>query len=211
MSLNNPGLSKFRSLSNLASSSFFCLSYAPLFVLMIGKSVIFNYQNLHFAGFNLSGFKIFFRCFSIPVLCLAGVVWGITGSYFLLKNLEDRKPARVPVEIKAAENQGSEALTYLVSYALPLLQTSGNAWMDSLIFLVIISLYFGLYRNSKLVLVNPVLNLFYSLFQISFTRLDMQDKTKIYQGWAISKASTISEGDKLMALEIGNNLFYLNE
>lgn len=204
------GFSKYRSFSLLASSAFFCLSYAPLFVLMIGKSVIFHYQYLHFAGLTFLGFKVFFRCFLIPVLCMAGVAWGVLGSILLLRNLENRKPARVPIEIKAAENQGSEALTYLVSYALPLLQTSGNAWMDSLVFVVIVSLYFGLYRSTKLILVNPVLNLFYSLYQVSFVRLDQSDKTTIHQGWALTSLPTVSTGDKAMALDVGNNLYYLN-
>lgn len=96
-----------------------------------------------------------------------------------------------------------ESLAYIATYIIPILSEAYSSFVDCFSIFLIMYVVYMLYVRSKLLLVNPILNMKYSIFNIKY-----RDGSLERQGILISKDRYIEEYDKVKIYNVGYQLFY---
>ncbi len=74
---------------------------------------------------------------------------------------------------------------------------------------VLFVIYYKLYSNSNLILINPILNIWYGLFSIEYDYINKPNETKKAQ--IICKQKWIEESDKIYITKISHRLYFANK
>lgn len=198
MSKNNPHLLKSNSLFAL-----FCLSYLPLFFLLILKLGIANFNYLHFHEISTESLITFFEKFGfITILIILGS-YGMVGTYLTLKNIKQKESNAIPAKVASVKLKNEEALSYLTSYVLPLLISGAIGAFEYATFGVLFFLYYKLYSTSSLILINPILNMKYGLYEIEYI-----SGTKQKSALIISQHKWIDIDDEIKILKLSHKLYF---
>ena len=120
-----------------------------------------------------------------------------------LKNLDDKMANGINVEVLEISSMNDEPLAYIATYIVPILFQDYSNLSDVVTLTIIFYIIYRLYIRSKLILVNPMLTLKYSIFNIKF-----KDGDIIRQGVIISKEKYIEEGEIAKIFNIGYQLYY---
>ena len=91
----------------------------------------------------------------------------------------------------------------MATYIIPLMFENYSNIVDCLTVIFIFFIIYRLYVRSRLLLVNPILNLTISIYNIKY-----EDHDIIRQGLLISKNDDILEGDFVKIYNVGHQLFY---
>ena len=91
----------------------------------------------------------------------------------------------------------------MATYIIPILFQDYSNLTDCLTLFVIFYVVYRLYIRSRLILVNPILNLKYSIYNIKYI-----DGKIERQGVLISKDRSIYEEDNIKVYNVGYQLFY---
>lgn len=183
MASSNPHLLKKHSLFAM-----FCLSYFPLFILLSLKIFIANQENFGF-------------------ITLLGIlsIYAFAGTKLTFKKIIKKRSNAFPVKIVSIKSKNEEALSYLATYVIPLL-TQGNAGVfEYATFIVLFVIYYKLYSTSSLILINPILNMKYGLFDIDYYH-PTEKKNK--NALIISKQKWLDEGDDLSIIKLSHRLYF---
>ena len=200
MDSNNPHLLKRHSLFAM-----FCLSYLPLFLLLSIKILVANKMYLNYGGINGKAIFIFLKKFGFIILLIALTFYAFLGTAITLKNISKKKGNSFPVIIKSIKLKNEEALSYLSTYVIPLLMPGTIGIFEYATFGILFMIYYRLYSTSSLILINPILNLRYGLFEIEYTTDDAQ---KTNNALIISKQQWLEEGDELKILKLSHRLYF---
>lgn len=153
--------------------------------------------------FCIEGIMNFLQYFGVSVVCIIFVIFGMLGTNLTLKNLDDKMANGINVEVLEISSMNDEPLAYIATYIVPILFQDYSNLSDVVTLTIIFYIIYRLYIRSKLILVNPMLTLKYSIFNIKF-----KDGDIIRQGVIISKEKYIEEGEIAKIFNIGYQLYY---
>lgn len=184
----------------------FLTSYSPLFVCIIVRQLYYNRSFLHFAGFNKTGILCLLQKFGLSIFLGFLLALVILGTIIFIKNLRSISKNGNNVTVKSISNKNAESIGYIATYIIPFLFQSFDELGDIIPLLILLIIIYRIYVTSSLLLVNPVLNCRYSLFEMEY-----EEKGDIKQGLMISPFRDIYESDNIKIFNIGYKLFYVNK
>lgn len=201
MASNNPHMLKRPSLFAL-----FSLSYLPLFILLTIKIALSNKGFFHFGGFSEKAIFLFLEKFGfIIMLCVLGL-YGIIGTAVTMKNILKKRTNAFPVKVESIKPKNEEAISYLGSYVIPLLIKGETGFFEYATFIILFVIYYKLYSSSSLILINPILNFKYGLYEIEYTHTTGDNKIKTAK--IISSQQWLDEGEELQIVKLGHKLYF---
>ena len=184
----------------------FLTSYSPLFVCIIVRQLYYNRSFLHFAGFNKTGILCLLQKFGLSIFLGFLLALVILGTIIFIKKLRSISKNGNNVTVKSISNKNAESIGYIATYIIPFLFQSFDELGDIIPLLILLIIIYRIYVTSSLLLVNPVLNCRYSLFEMEY-----EEKGDIKQGLMISPFRDIYESDNIKIYNIGYKLFYVNK
>lgn len=188
----------------------FATSYSPLFLLMILK-IFFKYPDyLHWGGVNKAAIILFLKYFGLASVLILLMVLGSLGIHLFLKQINSNTLSNgSPVEIKDVKNKNSEAISYIGTYIIPFLFQDYTALYEIISILILLIVIYFIYINSTLILINPLLNLKYSLYEVDFhDDYHEAENKKLKNGLVITKERYLEDADKMLIKRIGHKLYY---
>lgn len=184
----------------------FLTSYSPLFVCIIVRQLYYNRSFLHFAGFNKTGILCLLQKFGLSIFLGFLLALVILGTIIFIKKLRSISKNGNNVTVKSISNKNAESIGYIATYIIPFLFQSFDELGDIIPLLILLIIIYRIYVTSSLLLVKPVLNCRYSLFEMEY-----EEKGDIKQGLMISPFRDIYESDNIKIFNIGYKLFYVNK
>jgi len=197
----NPHLLKRHSLFAM-----FCLSYFPLFILLSIKIFLAKLKYLNYGGFNRESIWLFFRNYGFIFILVFLSIYAFWGTAITFKKILKKKSNAFPVKITAIKSKNEEALSYLATYVIPLLAQGNIGIFEYATFIVLFIIYYKLYSTSNLILINPILNMKYGLFDINYFHISQQKETK--NALIISNQKWIDEDDEISIIKLSHRLYF---
>lgn len=194
---------KTASLQPLAKIVLFVTSYLPLFILIIFRQVYENFSYLSWGGFSRETLWTFFTKFGLSTVLLVVSVFGSVGAYLTLTNLEKAARNGEPANLIDVKNRNNESIGYIATYIIPFLFQNLGSPVEffSVIFLLIV--IYSIYVNSTMLIINPVLGRWYSIYEITY-----EQKGVNKNGMIISRSAEILEGERIKLYQIGFKLYF---
>lgn len=190
-------------LVGLAPIVLFLSSYVPLFVLIIVRQTLSNLEYLTWGGITMESIVCMIRHFGMSVVCLILTFFGLIGTWLVFDNLNRRVESGHTFKIEELSSMNDEPLAYIATYIIPLLFGDYNNLTDCLTVICVFYIVYRLYVRSKLILVNPILSLRYSIYNVKFKDGDIPR-----QGILISSDNDILEYDQVKMYNVGHQLFF---
>lgn len=190
--------------------SLFVTSYIPLFAIVIGKQVKEGWGFLHWSGMNSEAIKCFLIHFGMSYLLVGVSVVGVAGIGILLYNLKKNLPNGQVVRVTRINNRNSEAVGYIATYIVPFFASDFSSWFECAIFIVIMALIYKIYTNSNMILINPLLSIWYSLIEVEYAIVG--DKSDVsHDALVITGTKDFKENVNYQFYQIGFKLYYGKE
>jgi hypothetical protein len=185
----------------------FVSSYFPLFSIIILKQIEQNMNFLTFGGINISAIQLMFAKFGISVLLAIASAIGLMGLHCFIENMkkitEDNGDDFV---ISRIENKNTESIGYVATYLLPFVFQEYSSLFEILELFILLTVMYVIYTHSTLIVVNPVLSLYYSLYNIEYYNIKSPETKR--EGIFIVNCHYLEKGDTLSAKKLNANLFY---
>jgi len=188
----------------------FATSFMPLFVLIILRQVSDNVEHLAWGGLTLKSVLAFVRFFGISVGL--GVI-SLIGAFFLaitLRNLHERSSQGSPISVVDVRNRNAESISYIGTYIIPFMFEDYSSYFSIVSVVLLLSVIYFIYVNSTLLLINPVLNFRYSLYEVEYVDMPgyepLPDRPKT--AMILTRQNLLEEGDRLLFQRLGHKLFY---
>jgi len=189
--------------------SLFATSYAPLFVLMIIGQIAKNQKELEWDKIVQKGFSGFVSMFGLSMVLILLLIVGFGGLCLFIKRIKQAATiSGVPIRVIDVKNRNSEAISYIGTYIIPFLFQNYNSSFEILSVGILLVVIYYIYINSTLMLINPVLNLRYSLFEIDFIDDLKSINPKVKVGLVITREKYLQDGDELLMKNIGHKLYF---
>lgn len=183
----------------------FFTSYIPLFILIAFKQIYENCLFLHWKGFSLETFWTFWGKFGIASFLIAISIFSLLGCKILFSNLQKNVANGDNVKIVNISNRNSESMGYIATYIIPFMFQKFNTVYEYFALFFLLFIIYRIYINSNLLLINPILNFKYSIFEIDY---EEQYNNKRKNGLIIIKNVNIEEDGYIKIYPIGFKLFY---
>lgn len=136
------------------------------------------------------------------------MLFGAIGLYFFVVKVgSSAKLSGTKVKIKDVKNRNSDAINYIATYLIPFLFQEYTAFPDILSIIILLVVMYFIYTNSSLLLINPTLNLFYSLYEVDYVD-NFEETGKRKNGLIITKERFLEEDDYLLLKPIGHKLYF---
>ncbi len=184
--------------------SLFSTSYFPLFLLIFVKQVSQNFEFLNWGGLNIGALKVFFLNFGISTILILISVYGLIGIYFSFKNFDEYLKEGDEVTVKDVRNRNSESISYIGTYIIPFLFQNYSTFYELFAISFLLFVIYKIYINSSLLLINPLLNIKYSIYDIDF--IDKENIKK--SGMVIMQRKNLEEENIIRIVKIGHKLYY---
>lgn len=181
----------------------FISSYIPLFVLLILRQIKQNSDYLSLGDFKIEAVVLFFNKFSLSLFLIFVIIYGLIGIYILLNNYDKNIDNGDLVSVKKIENKNSESIAYISTYIVPFVFSDTNNLFDVFSIFIVLLMIFLIYTKSDMIIINPILNLKYSLFNIEYEK-----KGIIKNCLLISLNKELNINDELKINQIKNNIYY---
>lgn len=199
----NKASTRINNLIGLAPLMLFLSSYVPLFVLIITRQILSNIDYLSWGGIKVEYILCMIKHFGMSIICLGLTILGLIGSWFVFENIKKRVENGHSFKINEISSMNDEPLSYIATYIIPLLFGDYNNIIDCVTIICVFYIIYRLYVRSKLILVNPILSLRYSIYCVKYIDGDVQR-----QGILISCDNDILENDHVKMYNVGHQLFY---
>jgi hypothetical protein len=203
--MNDKNEHNINGFNRIALVVLFVTSYIPLFILVILKQVSENRYFLIWGGFNRDAILLCIQKFGFSMfLCLISIL-GLLGIIFTFKKLEkDSKNGDNVITINVS-NKNNESVGYIATYIVPFLSQNFNGLYEIITFVFLMMIIYSVYINSNMILINPILNLKYSIFQIEYREQNGKEKN----GLVIIKSKYLMEEAYIKIYPIGFKLYYV--
>lgn len=182
----------------------FVTSYIPLFILIAVKQVYENYEFLQWGDFSKEAIKMFLAKYGIASFLIIISLFGLIGCKILFLNLQKNVANGENVTIIKMSNRNSESIGYIATYIIPFMFQGFNTSYEIFAIFFLLFIVYRIYINSNLLLINPVLNFKYSIFEIEY---EEQNK-KRREGLIITRNTNFEEDSNIKIYPIGFKLFY---
>lgn len=188
-----------------ARFSLFIVSYTPLFAIMVFQQIYQNKDYLHPVEITKETALNFLRYFGVSSFLVIISIISLIGLLILLRNLERRaSESGEEITVTDVENKNSEAIAYLFTYIIPFVFQDLSNISQLVPIIALMSVTYAIYSNSSMMLINPTLSFWYSLYQIEYK--DNTGKTK--KTIVLTKERFLEEGDTLRPKRIAHKLSY---
>lgn len=194
---------KVNSMVGMAPIVLFLSSYIPLFLLIAVRQILSNSEFLIWGGLHFGTFINFMSLFGMATACLFLACFGFVGTYITFKNIDEKVENGSIVKIKEISSMNDEPLAYVATYIVPIMFNDYSNLADNITVLCIFYVVYKLYVRSRLILVNPILSMKYSIFSIKYIDGDVSR-----QGILISRDNFIEEDDTAKLYNVGYQLYY---
>lgn len=188
--------------------SLFISSYIPLFLIVILRQVEQNFSYLNFGGINYQALKLFLSKFGVSTFLACISIYGLIGLCFFIKNMSKlTEDNGHKLGINRIQNKNAESIGYVATYLLPFVFQTYSSVFDVLQIIILLSVMYIIYTHSNLIVVNPLLNLWYSLYEIEYYNVKAPEIKQ--NGIFIINCHYLEKNDVLYAKKITNTyLFY---
>lgn len=166
--------------------------------------MIVNSRYLNYGGFNEEAIFLFFKYFGAVFFLSILSVYAFIGTHFTLKNIKKSVSNAFPATIISIKPRNDEALSYLVTYIIPLIAIEYVGAFEYITFVVLFFIYFKLYSTSGLILINPILNMKYGLLDIEYE----QGENTTKQAMVIAENTNLNEGDTVKLIKMSHRLYF---
>lgn len=191
-------------LRRLSLFTLFTSSYSPLFLLVILRQAFNNYEYLHWGGINKDSLILFFQKYFVSTTLFILLIFGWIGFRITFRNINANAHNGEDVVLKDVKNKNSEAIGYIATYIIPFLFQSFNSVYEITAFGLLLFIIYRIYINSTMLLINPILSMFYAIYEIEYSK-----KGKDYNGLIVSREKYLKEQSSVKIYEIGHKLFFL--
>lgn len=191
------------SLHGVAQFALFVTSYLPLFILIITRQLSENIKYLHWGGLNTEALRILFAKFMLSIVLMLVSVFGAWGCYMTLRNVNSLAANGYPVIVKDVNNKNSESIGYIATYIIPFLFQSFDGLYECLSVLFLLVIIYRIYINSSLLLINPVLSIWYSIYEIEYQETNSRKK-----GLVLTGNKYLEEEESILMYEIGHKIYF---
>jgi len=133
-------------------------------------------------------------------------IFGVVGLKIFLSNVKRRcQTSGRTVKILDIENKNNESISYLFTYIIPFVFQDLSI-ISNVVPIAILLIVTGLiYINSSMILINPTISIYYTLYQITY--LDIESNKK-RSGMILTKSKYLEEDDILDIEDVGPKLYY---
>lgn len=187
--------------------SLFVTSYIPLFAIVIGKQMKDGWEYMQWGGWNKEAFCCFLNNFGMACFLVIFSIVGIVGVVVLFNNLRKNLPNGQAVTITKISNRNSEAIGYIATYIVPFMASDFSSWFECIVFVVVMGLIYVIYTNSNMILINPILNIKYSLLDIEYKVIG-DSVNDIHDALIITDTKDYIEKENYQIYQIGFKLYY---
>jgi len=193
---------KINGLKPGAKTALFIVSYLPLFLILVIRQLASNIDKLGWE-FNIALlFNFYLAVFVILIISIAGIL----GIVLLLRNVDRRAiSGGFAAIVEDVDNKNSESISYLFTYLIPFVFNDLTDFVSVISILILISITFVIYTNSNMLLINPVLNMRFTLHEV---KMRFEAKDVYRKGFVLTRERHICEGERLKFLELGPRLYY---
>ena len=178
----------------------FITSYIPLFILLIIRQLK---QNKKYLNYSEDGFYCFFKMFGLSIFLTIIIFIGFYSLKQLLENFKSNINNGDLVKIVEVENKNSESIAYISTYIVPFVFQDTNEFLDLVSIFLILILIFFIYVKSDMIVVNPILNIKYSIYQIVYQKNNIQKK-----GILISQIEKLNKNQEIKINQISKDIYY---
>lgn len=190
-------------LTRQAQFSLFISSYAPLFLIIVLRQISHNIPYLHWGGWSFEAFLTLIRCFGLSIVLAPLTVIGFWGLHKLMGRLQERVKSGSDVTVVDVKNKSGEAISYIGTYIIPFIFNDFSSMIDSVSMVILLTLIYSIYSNTSMVLINPILNLKYPIYEANLKFSD-SEKTCL----VIIQSCSLEEGDNIRVYKIGHKLYF---
>lgn len=194
---------KINSMIGMTPLVLFLSSYMPLFLLIAIRQIISNSNVVTWKGDYMHLVLILLKNYGMAIICISLALYGLWGTYVTFKHIGEKMENGNIVKITEISSMNDEPLAYVATYIIPIMFNDYSNIADNITILCIFYVVYKLYIHSKLILVNPMLSMKYSIFNIKY-----DDDTVSRQGILISKDKFIEENDRVKIYNVGYQLYY---
>lgn len=192
-----------------ARLSLFLVSYVPLFLILIIQQ-LYKYRDcLVWGGFDYDAFFCFIKYFGAVFALVLVSLYGVFGLWLLINNVNRRaESSGDAVTIIDIENKNSESISYLFTYLIPFVFQDLSDPISVLSIMILLVVTFLIYTNSSMLLINPTISMWCSLYQIEYTEHGTGKKKK---GMILSRDKFLEEHDQVRLKRLGHRLYFSTE
>jgi hypothetical protein len=183
-------------------------------VLIILRQLTDNAPKLHWGGFNTDAVVLFLRSYGISLVLAAVGSVGAAMLWVSLRNIRRSALTNgIPVQITEVRNRNAESISYIGTYIIPFLFEDYSSLYAVLAVVILLGVIYFIYVNSTLLLINPVLNLWYSLYEVEFSDAAVVSPlpTRAKTGMIIAAQKFLEEDDRMLFQRIGPKLYFAEE
>jgi len=190
--------------------SLFVTSYIPLFAIVIGKQVKEGWEFMKWGGWNVEALWCFATHFGMSLVLSIISITGCVGIIALLNNLKKNLNNGYTVKVTKISNRNSEAIGYIATYIVPFLASDFSSGFECVVFVVVMVLIYVIYTNSNMILINPLLNIWYSLLEIEY-KIVGDSSDEAHDALIITDTKDYKENVNYQMYQIGFKLYYGRE
>jgi len=184
--------------------SLFATSYTPLFGFIMFRQLSQNIASFDWSQQSWVFVGSFVMHFGLSIVLGVTIMLGISGIVLSLHNIKSRAADNArPVKIVDASNRSGEAISYIGTYILPFVFEDYRDWFETIAMVFLILVIYRIYINSSLLLINPLLNMWYALYDITFT-----EGNDTRTGMLITKDQQLDNGDEARIYGLGKKLYF---
>lgn len=165
---------------------------------------------MNWGGWNVKALLCFASHFGMSLVLSIISIAGCVGIIVLLNNLKKNLNNGITVKVTRISNRNSEAIGYIATYIVPFLASDFSSGFECVVFVVVMVLIYVIYTNSNMILINPLLNIWYSLLEIEYKIVgDPSDET--HDALIITDTKDYRENVNYQMYQIGFKLYYGRE
>lgn len=188
----------------------FITSYIPLFLIVIAKQLKDGRDYLCWGGWSRDALWCCVSHFGISLVLAVVTIFGIGGIIVLLRYLETNLDNGQTVRVTKISNRNSEAVGYIATYIVPFLASDFTSWYECVIFVVIMALIYVIYTNSNMILINPLLSIWYSLLEVEYKTVG-DSSGELHDALVVTDNKNFKENVNYQMYPIGFKLYYGKE
>lgn len=186
--------------------SLFCTSYAPLFSIIIFKQMLENANYLSYGGVNVAAITALITKFGVSIILFGLIFFGAIGIFIFVANMKTLTESNGHrFIVKKVQNKNNESIGYVATYLVPFMFQTFSSPFEIISFAVLLLVVYIIYTHSTLIIVNPLLNIKYSLFDIEYVNAKSGEEA---QATFIADCHYVEKGDVLISKSLGSNLYF---
>ena len=191
-------------IKTIAKIALFITSYTPLFAIMIARQLFLYKDYLHWGGLSSKSLSVFAVHFGAATLLLATTTVGLIGVWAFLSSMKrDSTTNGFLGKITSVDNKNSEAISYLFTYLIPFAFQDLSKLEDVASICILLFVSYKIYTNSNLLLINPLLSFWYSIYQVTFEHGGNATTATL-----LIPINDLDEGCRIKLHKVGHKLFY---